>query len=243
MPSKQFWASRTFHLWCICYLIVMLLPTVFCVAFFHDTANLLRDNAYDAGQTAIKQVRDIADGYLSQICAVSDTVYVSPDIQRIRYVKPPFTAEKYFELHQRAKYLDNFSAQWELLTNLYLYQSELDCLLDSGHIYTPINQKDKVIRDWIGLTDEEFAACMNERQVHRFRFVSQGSRILYMRTLAERLDQGKTPVMTLIIVINTERLNKIFCSTGENNGGSAYILLPDGQVFGAPQDNDQEPGY
>lgn len=238
MPNKQFWSSKTFRFWYTCYLAVMLLPTLFCVVFFHFTSNILRKNAYDAGQTAIKQVRDIADGYLSQICAVSDTVYVSSDIQRIRYVKLPFTAAKYFELHQRAKVLYNFNAQWELLTNLFLYQRDLDCLLDAGHIYTHINQMDKAIHDWIGLTDEAFAASMNQHYVHHFRFVNQGSRILYMRTLAERMDAEKTPVLTLIIVINTNQLDRILQSTGENNGGNAYILLPDGQVYGTPQAGD-----
>ncbi len=233
--QKSYWKSRTFRFWIVCYLIVLMVPLVSGVTLYRYTVDTLTRKAYDSGLNAVRQVRDVVDEQLSTIGNINDTICVSSGLVRLKYYSLPFDAAMYYEVHQRAKYLSNFAAQGDLIRYLYVYCNELGCLLDSGHIYTDANQMQKIISQRVQLDEERFETLMNESHQHDFLVLRDT--VLMLQTLGTRGSE-KQPVLTLITVLNVDSMRALLRDTGENNSGSAYMLLPDGSVLGDCADGD-----
>jgi two-component system, response regulator YesN len=228
---EHIWQSRTFRFWFISYILILLVPTLFSVSVYKYTADTLEQRTYDAGQMSIRQVCNVVDERLAQICSVSDNIYLSSNISRIRYLTLPFTGAKYYELHNRAHYLRSFTAQHNLIQYIYVYYRDMDCLLEADHIYTELNQLDKVITQRIGLSREAFDSLMQQTYLHKFLILDNEQSIVYLRTLDSR-DYGKTPTITLIIVLNTDSINALLADTSTNSLGSAYILQSNNSACG-----------
>ncbi|HRX09767.1 MAG TPA: hypothetical protein P5559_11500, partial [Candidatus Limiplasma sp.] len=229
--KRSFWWSRTFRFWIICYLIVLLIPMVAGVALYVSASASLTDKAYENGLMSVRQVGTVVDEQLKTIANVSDTISVSSTLIRLKYISLPFTAEKYYEIHQRAKYLSNFTVQQELIRYIFLYASELECILDNAHIYTATNQMDKIITQRIGMPTDQFYNMMAQTHQHDFYVLGEGKDIIMVQTLGRR-EKEKRPILTLITVLNADAIGDLLQKTAQTVRGSAYMLLPDGSVFG-----------
>ena len=100
-----------------------------------------------------------------------------------------------------------------------------------------MNQFDKVVHEKIGLDDEGFAELVGKQRLHNFQVMKDGESILYARTLSTKGSEKK-PIITLIIVLNTDSIKALLNDTGMNNRGSAYMLMDQGTVFGSHTDGD-----
>ena len=209
---------------------MLILPVLFSLFAYRYTAATLERQTYAAGEITVRQLRDVVDERLAQVCDVGDIVYLSSSFSRIRYLSLPFTAEKYYELHQRGGYLGNFTAQQSLMRYIYVYYGDMDCLLDATHIYTELNQLNSVITQRIGISRARFAALMGQTHLSTFRIFSEDGSILYLRTLDTRGDD-KRPILTLIVVLNMDSINAILKNTSINMQGSAYILQADSPML------------
>ncbi|HPJ02672.1 MAG TPA: AraC family transcriptional regulator [Candidatus Limiplasma sp.] len=235
--KRSFWWSRTFRFWIICYLIVLLIPMVAGVALYVSASASLTDKAYENGLMSVRQVGTVVDEQLKTIANVSDTISVSSTLIRLKYISLPFTAEKYYEIHQRAKYLSNFTVQQELIRYIFLYASELECILDNAHIYTATNQMDKIITQRIGMPTDQFYNMMAQTHQHDFYVLGEGKDIIMVQTLGRR-EKEKRPILTLITVLNADAIGDLLQKTAQTVRGSAYMLLPDGSVFGRAAPGD-----
>ncbi len=235
--KRSFWWSRTFRFWIICYLIVLLIPMVAGVALYVRATDSLTEKAYENGMMSVRQVGTVVDEQLKTIANVNDTITVSSSLIRLKYMSLPFNAEKYYEIHQRAKYLSNFTVQQELIKYIFVYCSELECLLDSAHIYTATNQLDKMITERIGMPLDRFYALMEKTHQHDFYVLGDGSQIIMVQTLGRRVKENR-PIITLITVLNADSIDDLLINTANTVHGSAYMLLPNGSVFGTPAEGD-----
>ncbi len=231
------WESRTFRFWMICYVIILLVPIMSSLTLYRYTADTLTRKAYENGMMSIHQVSNVVDEQLKTVTNVSNTICVSSSIVRLKYMSLPFTASKYYELHERAKYLANFSTQQALIKYIYAYCSNLDCLVDSGHIYTNVNQLDKIIQQRIGLDKNRFYELMGQSHQHDIYVLNGGNSMIMMQTLSAYASEKK-PAITLIIVLNTDVIKELLKGTAETANGSAYMLLPSGSVFGTHSKGD-----
>ncbi|MFH1879785.1 MAG: hypothetical protein ABIK64_03220, partial [Bacillota bacterium] len=235
--QSSFWRSRTFRFWIVCYIIVLLIPMVAGAALYFNASETLTRKAYENGMMSVHQVGNVVDEQLKTISNVSDTITVSSTLIRLKYMSLPFDAAKYYEVHQRAKYLANFSVQQALIKYIYVYCKDLECLLDAGHIYTRTNQLDKIITQRIKLPLERFYVLMGENHQHDFYVLDGGKSLIMLQTLGTRTKENR-PVITIITVLNSNAIEDLLNKTSETVHGSAYMLLPDGSVFGgyAPGD-------
>lgn len=151
-------------------MLVLILPVLFSVFAYRYTAATLESQTYTAGQITVRQLRDVVDERLAQVCDVGDIVYLSSSFSRVRYLSMPFSAAKYYELHQRGSYLGNFTAQQSLIQYIYVYYGDMDCLLDATHIYTELNQLNTVITHRIGISRARFAELMGQTHLNAFQF-------------------------------------------------------------------------
>ncbi len=229
--QSSFWKSRTFRFWVVCYVIILLIPIAAETALYLNTTDVLTRKAYENGRMTVSQVSNVVDEQLKTVSNVSDTICVSSTLIRLKYLSLPFDAAKYYEVHQRAKYLSNFTVQQALIKYIYVYCSDLECLLDSGHIYTRDNQLSKIIRQRIGLSEERFYALMAENHLHDFYVLNDGKTVIMLQTLGTWASE-KRPVITLITVLNADAVSDLLAKTSETVNGSVYMLLPDGTVFG-----------
>ena len=201
------------------------------VALYLNASESLTRKAYENGMMSVRQVGTVVDEQLKTISNVSDTIVVSSTLIRLKYMSLPLDAAKYYELHKRAKYLSNFTVQQVLIKYIFVYCSELECLLDTGHIYTATNQLDKIITQRIGLTQDRFYDLMAQNHLHDFYILNDGTNIIMLQTLGRRENEFR-PVITLITVLNADAIHDLLVNTSETVHGSAYMLLPDGSVFG-----------
>ena len=227
--QSSFWKSRTFRFWVVCYVIILLVPIAAGVALYRYTTDTLTHKAYENGRMNVRQVSTVVDEQLKTVSNIGNTIYVSSTLAKMKYITLPFTAKKYYETHARAKYLANFTTQQALIKYIYAYCGDLECLLDSGHIYTRDNQLNKVITQRIGLSEDDFLALMSQNHLRDFYVLDGGKSLIMVQTLGARGDQ---PVVTLIIVLNADSIHNLLMRTSETTNGSAYMLLPDGSVFG-----------
>lgn len=233
----SFWRSRTFRFWIVCYCIVLLIPMIAGAALYVNATGTLTKKAYEHGIMSAQQVGNVVDEQLKTISNVSSTITVSSTLIRLKYMSLPFTAAKYYEVHQRAKYLSNFTVQQALIKYIYVYCSELECLLDAGRIFTRTNQLDKVITQRIGMPLDRFYAMMENNHLNDFYVLSGGKSMVMLQTLGTIAKENK-PVITLITVLNANSIADLLQKTAETVHGSAYMLLPDGSVFGSPAEGD-----
>lgn len=225
---SSFWRSRTFRFWIGCYIIVLLIPLIAGAALYLRASDTLTRKAYENSMMSVRQVGTVIDEQLKTISNVSDTIKVSSTLVRLKYMSLPFTAAKYYEVHQRAKYLSNFMVHQALIRYLFVHCKELECVLDAGHIYTHTNQQNKIVTQRIGLSRDRFDTLMDESHQHDF-YVLNGSSIIMLQTLGEK---DNKPVITLITVLNADAIRELLSRTSDTVHGSAYMLLPDGTVFG-----------
>ncbi len=235
--QSSFWRSRTFRFWIICYVVILLVPIVSGIALYRYTTDTLTNKAYENGMMSVHQVRNVVDEQLKTVSNVSDTICVSSTLIRLKYMSLPFDAQKYYDTHQHAKYLANFTTQQALVKYLYVYCTDLECLLDSGHIYTHENQMAKIINQRIGMTEERFMELTSQNHQHDYYVLNNGRTLLLIQTLGTQGSE-KRPVITLITVLNADAITELLQKTSETINGSAYMLLPDGSVFGAYAQGD-----
>ena len=233
---SSFWRSRTFRFWIICYIIVLFVPLIAGAALYLNASDMLTRKAYENSMMSVRQVGNVVDEQLKTVSNVSDTITVSSSLIRLKYLDLPFDAAKYYEVHQRAKYLSNFTVQQALIKYIYVYCADLESLLDAGHIYTRTNQLDKIITQRIGLRLDRFYELMAQTHLHDF-YVLNGNSILMLQTLGTHGSDGK-PVITLITVLNAATIQNLLEKTSETINGSAYMLLPDDSAFGRHAQSD-----
>ena len=227
--QSSFWKSRTFRFWVVCYVIILLMPITAGIALYYYTADTLTHKAYENGRMNVRQVSTVVDEQLKTVSNIGNTIYISSTLARMKYITLPFNAQKYYETHERAKYLANFTTQQALVKYIYAYCGDLECLLDSGHIYTRDNQLSKVITQRIGLSESDFLALMKQNHLRDFYVLNGGKSMIMVQTLGAR---GNQPVVTLIIVLNADSIHNLLMRTSETTNGSAYMLLPSGSIFG-----------
>jgi AraC-like DNA-binding protein len=221
----------------ICYVIILLVPIMSSLSLYRYTEDTLTRKAYENGMMSVRQVRNVVDEQLKTVINVSNTICVSSSIVRLKYMSLPFNAAKYYEVHERSKYLANFSTQQALIKYIYAFCSNMDCLVDSGHIYTNVNQLDKIIGLRIGLNKDRFYELMGQSHQNDIYTLNGGNSIIMLQTLSAYASE-KRPAITLIIVLNTDAIKELLKSTSETVKGSAYMLLPAGSVFGAHSQGD-----
>ena len=178
-----FWHSQTFRFWVACYLIVMLIPLAFTGLQQSRLSSSLQEEARAQSQAAVEQLGITVDEQLKTIFSVSDAICSSSEIRKLRYISLPFDAAKYYDVHQRAKSLSNYLIHSSLISGLYIYSRNLECLLDSGHIYTESNQLYSIMKKNLGLDPEVFHALMDTRHLHDLYMAEGGRKLLMLQTV------------------------------------------------------------
>ncbi len=223
---RIFWKSRTFRLWIICYLLVLLLPMIFSSILHTSNTRVLTQKAYDSGMAAVQQVASVTDGQLSALYNISDAICVAPEIRKLKFISLPFDAAKYYEVHQRAKYLNNFAAYRTLVDSFYIYCDRLSCILDAGHIYTSTNQYDRIVRQVLCLKNDQFDDLMARHHQRALYLTDGGRKVLYLQTITSSLTD-EAPPLTLIMLLNTATIRELLSGAESTYDAVARICLPD----------------
>lgn len=228
--KRQFWRSWTFRRLFICYIVLLFISVLSSSAFYSYYERVYNRKMNEASQLAIEQTAGVLDERLEAVLNISNTISVSSVGPKIRSFALPFTAYKYFTLHKSASFLNTFTVLSSLVEQTYIYCSQLDCILDSGHIYTDLNQLDNVIRQRIGMSREAFMQNMTFPHQNQFLLTEAGT-ILCLQTLDM---MESRPNLTLILVLNTSFFQSVLNETEHNAEGSAWMIVPENLTLGNP---------
>lgn len=225
----KFWYSSTFKLWFVGCLCILMLPMLAGLLYYENVQRNLYEKSTEISQMAIDQAAGVMAERLKMVNRVGDSIYMSSEIKRIKYLSLPFTADAYWELHRRAAYLENFSFQTDLFNQIYVYYSDMNCMLDSLRVLTEDNQLESVIRKTLHLDRDTFSALMEQTHYNRY-WMTESGHLLYLRTLGTRGSE-MAPIITLIASINTDLLRDVLGSTSLNAGGIAWVYDDAGHVL------------
>lgn len=228
--QHPFWKSRTFRTWLICYLVVLLIPIVFNALLYAHSSRALTARAYENGESSLRQLAGVLDQQMETVGSVSNTICVATDVKKLRYIDLPFNAQKYYEVHQRASYLSNFAAYSDLVSGLYLYCDNLECILDRYRIFTRTNQYSKIITENLGLTEAQFDELMLSRHQQDLYVTGGGQKLLLLQTVDTGVSSPHPP-LTLIVSLNTQALITPLSMASDAWQGQARIVLPDEAVL------------
>lgn len=228
--NRQFWKSNTFQFWFLGCLCILLLPLIAGTVYYGNVQENLETKSHEMSQVIIEQAANVIDEKFNMLCNVGDSTYVSSELKRIKYLSLPYDAETYYELHKRASYLSNFAMQYNLFQYIYVYYSDMHCLMDAQRIYTDMNQITSIIQNRIHMQEEGFIELTAQSNYNRFYMQEDGT-ILFLRTLSTRGSE-KRPIISLVAVMNTSSIQEVLEQTAQNANGSAYLLSPDGTAFG-----------
>ena len=235
----HFWKSRTFKFWFLGYIFILLMQMTAGLFYFSGVQHSMTAKTKEMSQMAIDQAAGVIDEKLKMIGNIGDSIYVSSEIKRIKFLSLPYDAETYYELHRRASYLGNFSFHADLFHYLYVYYSDMNCLMDALRLFTDETQIMNALTKNLHI-GEEFFTLVAESNYNRFYMLEDGS-LLFLRTLSTR-GAGKEPIITLAAAVNTDSIREVLAQTGENAGGHAWLLSPDGYAINS--DNTPSPiGY
>jgi len=221
----HFWKSRTFKFWFLGYIFILLMQMTAGLIYFSGVQQSMTNKTKEMSQMAIDQAANVIDEKLKMIGNIGDSIYVSSEIKRIKFLSLPYDAETYYELHRRASYLGNFSFHADLFHYLYVYYSDMNCLMDAQRLFTEETQIMNALNKNLHI-GEEFFTLTAEMNYNRFYMLEDGS-LLFLRTLSTR-GAGKEPIITLAAAVNTESIREMLAQTGENASGHAWLLSPDG---------------
>ena len=218
--------SRTFRVWIACYLIVLLIPLAFSGLLQAETSRTLRGRAMEDGSHSLNLLSGITDERLTGVINQANTICTASDIIKLRFISLPFDASKYYEVHQRASFLANFTAQSDLVSGCYLYCDNLESILDAHHIYTRDNQYSRIVTQVLGLQEPAFEELVHQRHTLDFRLTGGGEKLLLVKSISSGIRNNR-PQLTLIMVLDTAQLKDLFQMAGENWQGQALMLLPE----------------
>lgn len=224
----KFWHSSTFKFWFVSCLCILLLPMIAGLFYYGSVQHNLFEKSTEISQMAINQTASVMNERMKMVNQVGDSIYMSSEIKRIKYLSLPYTASTYYELHRRAEYLGNFSLQTDLFDQIYVYYSDMNCMMDSQRILTEDNQLGRVIQNTLHLDRDTFSDLMAQKHYNRFLMTTNGN-LLYLRTLSTR--DNDTPIITLIAAISTDFLHEVLHSTSYNANGFAWICDADGHIL------------
>ena len=231
--------SRTFRIWIACYLIVLLIPLAFSGLLQADTSRRLQTRAMEDGSHSLKLLSGITDERLTGVINQANTICTASDIIKLRFITLPFDAAKYYEVHQRAGFLTNFTAQSELVSGCYVYCDNLETILDAHHIYTRDNQYGRIVSQVFGMDEEAFLTLVHTRHTLDFRLVGDGEKLLLVKSVSSGIRNNR-PALTLIMVLDTAALQDPFRMAGANWQGQAMLLLPEEALPEEKQSTNEE---
>lgn len=221
----------------VCYFIMMLIPVAFSSMLHSSTSRALTARAYENGHNAVQQIANVNDEKLRTIASVSNTICISSEICKLRYIQLPFNAEKYYEVHQRARYLSTFGAYNNLVSGLYVYCRDLDCILDMYHIYTRSNQYSQIIQREFGLDEATFEALMDQRQAQKLYVTGNGQKFLMMQTVSTGMSD-QNPPLTLILVLNNNHITTPLTLVAQTWQGRVSMVMPSDSVLTSLDENE-----
>ncbi len=225
----HFWRSRTFTIWFLGYSCILMLQLTAGVLYFSGVQHSLTAKTNEMSQMAIDQAASMIDEKFKMIDNVGDSIFISSEIKRIKFLSLPYDAETYYELHRRASYLGNFSFQADLFRHLYVYYSDMNCLMDNLRLFTTEKQISTVLRNNLQIDEDSFFALTAQMNYNKIHMLDDGT-ILFLRTLSTR-GAGREPVITLIAVINTQSIQTVLAQTGANAEGQAWLMAPEGAAI------------
>lgn len=225
----QFWSSRTFKFWLLGYCFILMLQLTAGVIYFKGVQQSMAAKTGEMSQMAIDQAAGVIDEKLKMIGNVGDSIFLSSEIKRIKFLSLPYNAATYYELHRRAAYLGNFSFQSDLFRYMYVYYSDMNCLMDAQRLFTDEKQINTVLQNNLHI-GEEFFTLTAQMNYNRFYMLGDGT-ILFLRTLSTR-GAGKQPIITLVAVINSDSISEVLSQTGANAQGQAWLVNPSDAALG-----------
>lgn len=231
--KRTVWSSKTFRLWIGCYFAVLLIPILFSCVLYHNSAEKLTQKAYENTEMYIRQAGGIIDEQINSVFSISDTICLSNDIHRLRYISLPFTAEKYYEVHRYARYLNTYVAYQPMIDSAYIYCPQLECLVDAGHIYTRTNRYAEVIQQRLGLNETVFESIMRETDLKRLLMTDK--HLLLIQAIPNDVYTDADDLV-LIISINTNPIVSLMKQAESPQQGRIYVALPSEDVFGSLND-------
>lgn len=149
--EMSFLRSGTFRVWLVCYLLVLCIPLAFSTVVQHNMYGRMQEKIYAQSTAAVEQFSSTADEQWRTIFRISDAICSSSQIFKLRYISLPYNGARFYEVHNRAAVLADYSASSTLISGLYLYSANLDSLLDAGHIYQQGVQMDSAARKYLDL--------------------------------------------------------------------------------------------
>lgn len=233
--KHNLWKSRTFRIWIICYLIVLLIPLAFSGILQEHTSGRLHERAMEDGSHSLELLAGITDERLTGVITQANTICTASDMIKLRFIELPFDARKYYEVHQRASFLTNFSAQNDMVSGCYVYCDNLKSIVDAHHIYTRDNQYSRIVTQVFGLEETVFESLVSSRHTLDFYRVSGGEKLLLVKSFSSGI-RYDSPRLTLIMVLDTSKLKDFFHMAGENWQGEAVLLLPEAAITGQSAD-------
>ena len=233
--KKQFWKSFTFRQLFACYVSILLLSTLFSFVFYLYYARVFSLKSEEAVRQRISQTANVIDERLDAVLNISNTISASSSLLKTRYMELPFTAEKYYRLHKAARYLDAFTPLHGMVDSVFIYCGRLDCILDTGHIYTQSNQLPAVITQRIGLSPEAFRALMAQTNRNAFYLTKNREKIICVNTF-DVLE--KKPNLTAILVLNTQSISDTLAALSVSPEERAYLLTAGNEIFGRAEAED-----
>lgn len=228
-----FWRSRVFRTWLICYLLVLLLPLCFSAVTFQHSASILTEKLQASAFSAAQQLTDLTDERMKTIFEISDAISISPVIRSLRRYTLPFTASKYYNIHQIGYTLESYIVHKPLIQQIYIHCPQLKCLVNFDHIYTKENQYDSIIEKNLHLSVENFHALTAAQHQYDLYVTDDGERLLLFKTISTSLEDN-SPTLTLIMVLNHSTFASMLEDTAQTFQAQLEIQLPADCFLGAP---------
>ena len=230
----RFWQFRTFQVWLCGYIVILLLQLAVPFAFIQPIANKYAQKNEQLYKNAVDLAAVTIDEKISLLCSIGNSLALNEELKKIKLLSLPYSAAIYDELHTRSRSLRSYLAMSDLYSYLYVYHKDTDCLLDGQRIYTQANQMTAILRSRVHMEQEDFYRLMDQRHTNDVHMLPDGT-LLLLHTLNTRGAQ-KTPVLTLVIVINDGYLRSILSDTANGLGGEALISQPQDAFTGGVQE-------
>lgn len=229
---RSIWKSKgsVLLVWCISYIIVLLIPLIFGVVIYSITSGVIEREVYRSNSYMLELIRERADGIANEILRMNAEISFDADVEALR--KKEFTENDRLILATNVKTkLNQYSQENKSIDELYIYLKKSDTVVSTvscgdSDTFFDVAVKNGTLdyRAWLSLMNEyhkgDYVPLTRTLQNGRAEPV-----IAFMKTLPAKHTMYDTSVTaTIVILVDQKKFFSVLSDNARALGSNIHIL-------------------
>ncbi|NOU95785.1 helix-turn-helix domain-containing protein [Paenibacillus sp. LMG 31456] len=229
--------------WLRSYALVLLIPIVMMLVVYFQTKQVIEDEINRANTALLSQLQQDIDGHIDYTYRLSEMIAFNPKIRQLMRTPENLEAEDRITMVQALTDFKVYNNTNRYVDHFYVYFRTGGFVLTETSYYDTPMYYDLMLSS-SGLALEEWKRFLEQKYRGQFFNMQEvegqaAAGILFAQSLP--IDERNTPLATLVIELNEERLLSAIQNIQSYNQGKVYIVDGSNQILASSEKKKQGP--